>query len=59
MRINEDILRYMTIAVSKHEEPVSDDAEARPATIAPRRDGDRPDRGGLATVSASGPWRPR
>jgi small subunit ribosomal protein S6 len=60
MRINEDVLRYMTIAVGKHEEgPVRDDAEARPRrSPAPRR---RPS--GPWWVwrpwSASGPWRPR
>lgn len=47
MRINEDILRYMTIAVSKHEEGPSAMMQKRDRDDRPRRDGDRPDRGGF------------
>jgi small subunit ribosomal protein S6 len=47
MRINEDILRYMTIAVSKHVEGPSAMMQKRDRDDRPRRDGDRPDRGGF------------
>ncbi|WEX78482.1 30S ribosomal protein S6 [Sinorhizobium numidicum] len=47
MRINEDILRYMTIAVEKHEEGPSAMMQKRDRDDRPRRDGDRPDRGGF------------
>lgn len=43
MRINEDILRYMTIAVEKHEEGASAMMQKRDRDDRPRRDGD--DRG--------------
>ena len=43
MRINEDILRYMTIAVEKHEEGPSAMMQKRDRDDRPRReDGDRP-----------------
>lgn len=45
MRINEDILRYMTIAVEKHEEGPSAMMQKRDRDDRPRRDGDRPERG--------------
>ncbi|ANK71919.1 30S ribosomal protein S6 [Ensifer adhaerens] len=45
MRINEDILRYMTIAVEKHEEGASAMMQKRDRDDRPRRDGDRPERG--------------
>lgn len=45
MRINEDILRYMTIAVEAHEEGPSAMMQKRDRDDRPRRDGDRPDRG--------------
>ncbi|OLP58550.1 30S ribosomal protein S6 [Xaviernesmea oryzae] len=45
MRINEDVLRYMTIAVEKHEEGASAMMQKRDRDDRPRRDGDRPDRG--------------
>ena len=47
MRINEDVLRYMTIAVEKHEEGPSAMMQKRDRDDRPRRDGDRPDRGGF------------
>lgn len=47
MRINEDVLRYMTIAVGKHEEGPSAMMQKRDRDDRPRRDGDRPDRGGF------------
>jgi small subunit ribosomal protein S6 len=43
MRINEDILRYMTIAVEAHEEGPSAMMQKRDRDDRPRRDGD--DRG--------------
>ncbi len=45
MRINEDILRYMSIAVEAHEEGPSAMMQKRDRDDRPRRDGDRPDRG--------------
>lgn len=48
MRINEDILRYMTIAVEKHEEGASAMMQKRDRDDRPRGDrpfGDRPPRG--------------
>ncbi len=45
MRINEDVLRYMTIAVEKHEDGPSAMMQKRDRDDRPRRDGDRPDRG--------------
>ena len=45
MRINEDVLRYMTIAVDAHEEGPSAMLQKRDRDDRPRRDGDRPDRG--------------
>ena len=45
MRINEDVLRYMTIAVEVHEEGPSAMMQKRDRDDRPRRDGDRPDRG--------------
>ena len=45
MRINEDILRYMTIAVEKHEDGPSAMMQKRDRDDRPRRDGDRPERG--------------
>lgn len=45
MRINEDVLRYMTIAVEKHEEGASAMMQKRDRDDRPRRDGDRPERG--------------
>jgi len=47
MRINEDVLRYMTIAVEAHEEGPSAMMQKRDRDDRPRRDGDRPDRGGF------------
>jgi small subunit ribosomal protein S6 len=47
MRISEDVLRYMTIAVEKHEEGPSAMMQKRDRDDRPRRDGDRPDRGGF------------
>jgi small subunit ribosomal protein S6 len=44
MRINEDVLRYMTIAVEAHEEGPSAMMQKRDRDDRPRRDGDRPDR---------------
>ncbi|MBN9028226.1 MAG: 30S ribosomal protein S6 [Rhizobium sp. 63-7] len=44
MRINEDVLRYMTIAVEKHEEGASAMMQKRDRDDRPRRDGDRPER---------------
>ncbi|CLQ27874.1 RRP-S6 [Mycobacterium tuberculosis] len=43
MRINEDVLRYMTLAVEKHEEGPSAMMQKRDRDDRPRRDGD--DRG--------------
>ncbi len=40
MRINEDVLRYMTIAVEKHEEGASAMMQKRDRDDRPRRDGD-------------------
>ncbi len=45
MRINEDVLRYMTVAVEAHEEGPSAMMQKRDRDDRPRRDGDRPDRG--------------
>jgi small subunit ribosomal protein S6 len=45
MRINEDVLRYMTIAVEAHEEGPSAMMQKRDRDDRPRRDGDRPERG--------------
>ena len=45
MRINEYVLRYMTIAVEAHEEGPSAMMQKRDRDDRPRRDGDRPDRG--------------
>jgi small subunit ribosomal protein S6 len=45
MRINEDVLRYMTIAVEEHEEGPSAMMQKRDRDDRPRRDGDRPERG--------------
>ncbi|MDO9417557.1 30S ribosomal protein S6 [Pararhizobium sp.] len=45
MRISEDVLRYMTIAVEKHEDGPSAMMQKRDRDDRPRRDGDRPDRG--------------
>ena len=45
MRINEDVLRYMTISVEAHEEGPSAMMQKRDRDDRPRRDGDRPDRG--------------
>ena len=56
MRINEDILRYMTIAVEKHEDGPSAMTQKRDRDDRPRRDGDRPDRGGFGD---RGPRPPR
>jgi small subunit ribosomal protein S6 len=47
MRISEDVLRYMTIAVEAHEEGPSAMMQKRDRDDRPRRDGDRPDRGGF------------
>ncbi|WP_275790119.1 30S ribosomal protein S6 [Pararhizobium gei] len=47
MRISEDVLRYMTIAVEKHEDGPSAMMQKRDRDDRPRRDGDRPDRGGF------------
>ncbi len=47
MRINEDVLRYMTVAVEAHEEGPSAMMQKRDRDDRPRREfGDRPDRGG-------------
>ena len=61
MRISEDVLRYMTVAVEAHEEGPSammqkrdrDDRPRRDGDDRPRRDGDRPER------SDRGPRRDR
>lgn len=45
MRINEDILRFMTIRVEAHEEGLSAMMQKRDRDDRPRRDGDRPERG--------------
>ncbi len=45
MRINEDVLRYMTVSVEAHEEGPSAMMQKRDRDDRPRRDGDRPDRG--------------
>jgi small subunit ribosomal protein S6 len=45
MRINEDILRYMTIAVEAHEEGPSAMMQKRDRDDRPRRDDDRGPRG--------------
>lgn len=45
MRINEDILRYMTIAVESHEEGPSAMMQKRDRDDRPRRDDDRGPRG--------------
>jgi small subunit ribosomal protein S6 len=45
MRINEDILRYMTIAVEAHEEGPSAMMQKRDRDDRPRRDDDRSPRG--------------
>ena len=45
MRINEDVLRYMTIAVEAHEEGPSAMMQKRDRDDRPRREGDRPERG--------------
>jgi small subunit ribosomal protein S6 len=45
MRINEDILRYMTVRVEGHEEGPSAMMQKRDRDDRPRRDGDRGDRG--------------
>ena len=44
MRINEDVLRYMTIAVEAHEEGPSAMMQKRDRDDRPRREGDRPER---------------
>ena len=59
MRINEDILRYMTIAVEKHEEGPSAMMQKRDRDDRPRRDGDRPERGGFDRDRSDRPRRPR
>ena len=55
MRINEDILRYMTIAVEKHEEGASAMMQKRDRDDRPRRDGD--DRGPRRDFGDRGPRR--
>ncbi len=59
MRINEDILRYMTIAVEAHEEGPSAMMQKRDRDDRPRRDGDRPERGGFDRDRSDRPRRPR
>ena len=44
-RFNEDILRFMTVKVEKHEEGPSAMMQKRDRDDRPRRDGDRPERG--------------
>jgi small subunit ribosomal protein S6 len=46
-RFNEDVLRFMTVKVEKHEEGPSAMMQKRDRDDRPRRDGDRPDRGGF------------
>ena len=58
MRINEDVLRYMTIAVEKHEEGASAMMQKRDRDDRPRRDGDRPERG-FDRDRSDRPRRPR
>ena len=58
MRINEDILRYMTIAVEAHEEGPSAMMQKRDRDDRPRRDGDRPERG-FDRDRSDRPRRPR
>ncbi len=53
MRINEDVLRYMTIAVEKHEEGPSAMMQKRDRDDRPRRDGD--DRGPRRDFGDRGP----
>ena len=53
MRINEDILRYMTIAVEAHEEGPSAMMQKRDRDDRPRRDGD--DRGPRRDFGDRGP----
>jgi len=55
MRINEDILRYMTIAVEAHEEGPSAMMQKRDRDDRPRRDGD--DRGPRRDFGDRGPRR--
>jgi small subunit ribosomal protein S6 len=63
MRINEDVLRHMTIAVEAHEEGPSAMMQKRDRDDRPRRDGDRPDRGpregGFNRDREDRPRRPR
>jgi small subunit ribosomal protein S6 len=53
MRINEDVLRYMTIAVEAHEEGPSAMMQKRDRDDRPRRDGD--DRGPRRDFGDRGP----
>lgn len=55
MRINEDVLRYMTIAVEAHEEGPSAMMQKRDRDDRPRRDGD--DRGPRRDFGDRGPRR--
>jgi len=57
MRINEDVLRYMTIAVEAHEEGPSAMMQKRDRDDRPRRDGD--DRGPRRDVGDRGDRGPR
>ncbi|WP_320199400.1 30S ribosomal protein S6 [Agrobacterium sp. rho-13.3] len=59
MRINEDVLRYMTISVEAHEEGPSAMMQKRDRDDRPRRDGDRPDRGPREGGFDRGPRPPR
>ena len=66
MRINEDVLRYMTIAVEKHEDGPSAMMQKRDRDDRPRRDGDdrpfrpREDRGDRPPRrDGDRPFRPR
>jgi small subunit ribosomal protein S6 len=55
MRINEDVLRYMTLSVEKHEEGASAMMQKRDRDDRPRRDGD--DRGPRRDFGDRGPRR--
>ncbi|WJR67482.1 30S ribosomal protein S6 [Neorhizobium sp. CSC1952] len=60
MRINEDVLRYMTIAVEKHEEGPSAMMQKRDRDDRPRREfGDRPPRRDGEFQRAPRPSTPR
>ncbi|PST25449.1 30S ribosomal protein S6 [Mesorhizobium plurifarium] len=59
MRINEDVLRYMTIAVDKHEEGPSAMMQKRDRDDRPRGEGRGPREGGDRGPRDDRPRRPR